>query len=80
MPRYFLHVQDRTEFTEDPEGAEFDNLGSAIEEAKASARELMAERLEAGGPLGLKRSIVIADEHGDTLAKVPFSDALPPEE
>jgi len=80
MPRYFLHVHDRAEFTEDQEGAEFENLASAIEEAKTSARELMADRLENGGPLGLKRAIIIADECGDTVAKVPFSDALPPEE
>jgi hypothetical protein len=53
MPRFFLHIRDHSTLIEDLEGADFTDLSAAIEEAAASARDLMAERLKAGEPLGL---------------------------
>ena len=80
MKRYFLHVQEPSQFIEDPEGAEFESLDLAIVEAKAAARELVADRLECAGPLGIRRSMNIGDESGNILATIPFKDALIPED
>ena len=79
MPRYFLHVKDRSSLLEDPDGQEFADVAAAKEEAAASARDLMAECLRAGSPLGLHREVIIEDERGASVASVAFAEALPPE-
>jgi len=79
MPRYFLHIQDGADLLHDPDGQQFANLEAAQDEAMHVARELMADSLRAGRPLGLARAIVIADENGIVLAEVTFKSALPPE-
>jgi hypothetical protein len=72
MPRYFLHVQNGSELA-DPDGAEFQDLTAAQQEATQSARDLMAECLRAGEPLGLGRTMVICDETGVVVATMPFA-------
>jgi hypothetical protein len=78
MSRFFLHIRDRSTLIEDPEGADFTDLPAAIEEAAASARDLMAENLKAAQPLGLDRAMVISDEQGRNVATVSFRAAIPP--
>jgi len=80
MPRYFLHVHQNSERTEDPDGQDFDSLALAIEEAKAAARDLVADQLLTLETIGLTRSIVITDVDGKVMSTVPFKDALRPEE
>jgi hypothetical protein len=80
MARYFLHVKDRSNVVQDPDGQELDDLAAAKEEAAAAARELMAEALRAGEPLGLHREMHIEDDHGLTVASIPFSEAPLPED
>ncbi len=80
MPRYYLHVRDGSEVTEDPDGEVFEDPSLAIAEATETARELMAVRLRSGQPLGIGREIIIADESSNVVANVPFRAALPPEE
>jgi hypothetical protein len=79
MSHYFFHIQDGSNVLEDPDGQECNNLADAQSEAIASARELMAEDLRAGKPLGLHRAIVIANENGAVLTEVSFQAALPSE-
>jgi hypothetical protein len=77
MPRFFLHISERSKLIADPEGADFPDLSAAIREATASARDLMAENLKAGEPLSLDRAIVICDEEGENVATVSFRAAIP---
>lgn len=87
MPRYFLHFKEGPDhFKEgpdviiDPEGQEFADLSAAHHEAAEVARDLMAERLRSGQPLGLGHEVIIANEYGDALATVVFQAALPEED
>lgn len=79
MPRYFLHIQNGTELVQDPDGQEFDDVAAAELEAAQCARELMADCLRSGQPLGLGRAMVICDEAGAIVARVFFASAIPPE-
>lgn len=79
MPRYFLHVKDGSGLTHDPEGEELGDLAAAQQEAAAAARDLMAECLRKGEPLGVHREVVIDDQSGDMVATVSFASALPAE-
>lgn len=79
MPRYFLHIQNGTELVQDPDGQEFDDVAAAELEAAQCARELMADCLRSGQPLGLGRAMVICDEAGAIVARVSFASAIPPE-
>jgi hypothetical protein len=79
MPRYFLNILDGIELINDPDGEEFEDLAAAEQEALQGARDLMAECLRAGAPLGLGREMVIADEDDTVVATVPFASAIPPE-
>jgi CheY-like chemotaxis protein len=74
--RYFLHVRDGDARLADPDGANFIDLASARAEAIESARELIAECVRTGSPMGLHRVFDIANSSGQVLATVPFSDAI----
>jgi hypothetical protein len=79
MTWLFLHVCGSDgALTEDPDGEEFDTLDHAKVEARAAARELMADALRADQPIGLDRTIEIANEHGSIVASVRFRDAFKP--
>ncbi|MFK0335371.1 DUF6894 family protein [Rhizobium sp. NPDC090275] len=74
--RYFLNIRDGEELLVDPDGSELETVELAIEEAKASARDLMAEKLRAGEPVN-GQSFEISDAHGTVVATVKFRDVLP---
>ncbi|WP_409566129.1 DUF6894 family protein [Methylobacterium sp. J-059] len=48
MPRFYLHLRDGDDLVEDPDGSDLPNVEEAKEEARASARYLLAERLREG--------------------------------
>lgn len=79
MPVFYLNVVDGELGVRDPEGADLLDVAAAVDLAIASAREIMADRLRAGKPLGLKQRFDIEDENGSPVASVTFADALPPE-
>ncbi len=77
MQRYFFHIRDGEKKEVDLEGAEFETLGLAIEDARMAAREIMAEKVLAGyEPDG--QFFEITDESGVVLAEVSFRSALKP--
>jgi hypothetical protein len=80
MPHYFLHLRDGSHLSEDPEGQMFDDLAAAEREATEGAREVMADSLRFGQPLGVHREIVVSDDAGRTVSTVAFRTALPREE
>lgn len=78
MAKFYLHILDGDSRTEDLEGSEHEDLASAREEARKSAIDLVCDSLRAGQGLGLQRSIIIADERGRILQKIPFAVATRP--
>jgi hypothetical protein len=69
----FLHILTDNERIRDPEGQECADLETAWAEADRSARELMAQQLQAGAPPPLAWRIQIADAEDKILATVSFS-------
>jgi RimJ/RimL family protein N-acetyltransferase len=77
MPRYFFNIHDGV-ILDDPEGSVHDGPESALEEARATARELLAE--------GIRRKhdrrhwrIEVEDEDGELIGTVPLRDTVHPE-
>ena len=75
MPRYFLNIEHYGQIIRDDEGAIFETLAEAREEAIASAREIMSERVAAGKAAD-SSVFNITDEEGRTVLSVPFEDAI----
>jgi hypothetical protein len=75
MPRYYLHLRDSDGLGEDPEGIELPDVDAAYAEALRVAREMRL--LWADMPLEARKELAfeIADETGNTLLTVPFSEA-----
>jgi hypothetical protein len=80
MPRYFLHIQDGADLTEDPDGDEYVDVAAAEREAAEDARQLMAECLRWGKPLQASREMVISDARGIVISSVAFASAIPPDD
>jgi len=77
MPRFFLHIRHGDELIEDVEGQELVDLDSARNEAAASAREILAERVKSGVPTdGVQ--VDVCNESGTVLATVPLLSTLKP--
>jgi hypothetical protein len=53
MPRYFIDLRDGSDFVKDEEGAIYDHVEDALDEAKASARDLVQQYMDNRRPLGL---------------------------
>ena len=77
MPRFHFHVRDGGSLLEDLEGAEYPDLEVARADTVAASREVLAERIKAGLPLGGLR-FEIHDEAGQSVATVPIRDAALP--
>ena len=75
MPRF--HVRDSDGLLEDLQGAGFPDPVAARAGAVAASREVPAERIKAGQPLGGLR-FEIRDEAGRSVATVPIRDAAEP--
>ena len=80
MPHYFLHLKRCSQLIEDLEGQMFDDLAAAEREETEGAREVTADSLRSGQPLGVHREIVVSDSEGRTVSAVPFRTVLPSEE
>lgn len=70
--RCFIHVDTGESIIRDHEGADYNGLGEAVEEAKQSARDLIVEELRHGRPLPLHWLMLVIGEAGNTVA-IPFS-------
>src|SRR5829696_3846217 len=76
MPHFFLDILNERKVLEDPDGQAFADLGAAMTEAVASARDLVAHGIMQNEDMS-GRSFVIRDENSGTVATVPFRDTLP---
>ena len=76
MQLFFLDILTGSQVLEDPDGQDFLDLDAAITEAAASARDLVAYGITQNQDVS-DRSFLIRDENEQTVATVPFRDALP---
>lgn len=74
--RYHLDIRNGSNLIEDWEGADHPDLESALREAIASARNMLAECLKAGLPFG-NRKFEIRDENHHLVHVLPFVSVLP---
>jgi hypothetical protein len=75
--RLFLNVRNPSgDITIDPDGQVFETLHQAEAEARAIARDLMADALRSALPLGLDRVVEVVDETGEIVASVAFEKAI----
>jgi len=76
VPRFYLDVLDSDQVIQDPEGINFANLQTALAEAAAGARDLVAHGIMQNEDVS-GHIFLIRDEQGEVVATVPFRDALP---
>lgn len=73
--RYYFHVRSHEGFALDPEGAEFETLEAAYDEAFQAAREILADRLRRGEVID-GDVFEITMENGEIAGTVPFRETV----
>ncbi len=78
MARFYFHIRKGDDLVTDPEGVEVPNSEIVRDEAIEAARDLLSE----GDLQGLDRrgwAFEVADESGQTVLTLPFSEAVEPD-
>ncbi|MCJ2010772.1 DUF6894 family protein [Methylobacterium sp. J-092] len=75
MPRFYLHLRDGDDIIEDPDGSDLVDVEAAKEEARASARYLLADRVRQGKIIDGQRFDIV-DEIGNLCAVVWLREVL----
>ena len=75
MPRYFFHILDQGELVRDEEGTLCPSFDGAIEEAKASARDLARQEI-ARGQSPEQVCVEIHDERGRILGALSLLEVV----
>jgi hypothetical protein len=76
VPHFFLDILDDNQVIQDLEGIDFADCDTAIAEAVAGARDLVAHGIMQNEDVS-GQSFLIRDRNGETVAAVPFRDTLP---
>ena len=76
MPRFYLDVLDGDQVLQDLEGIDFADRETAIAEAVAGARDLVAHGIMQNQDVS-GQTFIIRDNHGEMVATVPFRNTLP---
>ena len=75
MPRYFIDLRDKAGMIKDQEGSNFRDLEEALDEAKASARDLVRQYMDREIPL-TETCVEVRDVQGRTVAAVTVAEVL----
>jgi hypothetical protein len=75
MARYYLNIRNGGGYVEDMEGQELPDLAAARLQAIEGVRSVLSEEARQG-EIDLSGSIEIADQAGNILLILPFSDAV----
>jgi hypothetical protein len=75
MPKYYFHVRDGGQTSEDDIGVELPNAIAAHHEATIAAREILAEKVSQGDLID-GQVFVVAGEDGRELFELPFRKIL----
>ena len=76
VPRFYFDVLDGDQVLPDPEGIDFADLDTAVAEAVQGARDLVASGIGQNEDVS-GQTFIIRDNHGETVATVPFRETLP---
>ena len=76
MPHFYLDVSDGDQVIQDLDGIDFADRETAIAEAVAGARDLVAHGIMQNEDVS-GQTFIIRGNHGETVATVPFRDTLP---
>ena len=75
MPRFFIDLHDETGIVRDEEGADYSHLEDALDEAKASARDMVQQYMQ--DRLTLHDTCVeVRDDRGRTVASLTVAEVL----
>lgn len=75
MPHFYMNIGDNGYIIPDPEGDEFSTAVEAVENARATVRDILARPETYGERVAWeRRRIEIVDETGARISEVPFSD------
>lgn len=75
MPRFFIDLHDPRGIVKDEEGAFFEHIEDALDEAKASARDMVQQYMDAR--TSLKQTCVeVRDVQGRTVASLSIAEVL----
>jgi hypothetical protein len=75
MPLYYFHIRKGEELIRDLEGTELGSTTAALEEAKAAAQEILANKVRRGEVID-GNAFEIEDETGTRLFHLPFKSVL----
>ena len=75
MPRFFIDLRNETGLVRDEEGAVYDHIEDALDEAKASARDMVRQYMDAKTPLGAS-CVEVRDVKGRTVATLTVAEVL----
>ena len=75
MPKFFFHIRQGDELEVDDQGTEFPSKEHAVSDARAAAREMLAELLLAGEHVD-GQCFEIAAEDGTVVETVTFRSVL----
>jgi hypothetical protein len=76
VPYFYLDVLDGDQVIQDLEGIDFADRATALAEAAAGARDLVAHGIMQNQDVS-GQCFLIRDNHGETVATVPFRSTLP---
>jgi hypothetical protein len=75
VPKYYIDLRDQSGLIRDHEGRNFADLEAALDEAKASARDLVRQYMDRQIPLS-ETCVEVRDNTGQTIAAVTVSEVL----
>jgi hypothetical protein len=75
MPRFFIDLRDESGLVKDQEGAVYSHIEDALDEAKASARDLVRQYMDNQTPLGTT-CVEVRDVQGRTIATLTVAEVL----
>ena len=76
VPHFYLDVLDGDQVIQDLEGIDFADRDTALAEAVQGARDLVASGIRQNEDVS-GQTFIIRNNHGETVATVPFRDTLP---
>jgi hypothetical protein len=76
VSRFYLDVLDGDQVLQDLEGIDFADCKTAVAEAVAGARDLVAHGIMQNQDVS-GQTFIIRDNHGEMVATVPFRNTLP---
>jgi hypothetical protein len=76
VPRFYLDILNNDQVVQDLEGIDFADRETAIAEAVQGARDLVAHGIMQNEDVS-GQTFIIRNNHGETVATVPFRGTLP---